>query len=99
MTPSRPAILSLSQNNNRLQHAGLAELQLQLISHHPAAVSVARNALGEPVSKGAQISKSLKETAEYVVEAYGKALVELAPTGPKYRVQYWMPIWRPTGDA
>ena len=68
--------------NDRLQHAGLAELQLQAISHQPAAAPMARNALGEPVSKGAQISKSLKETAEYVVEAYGKALVELAATHP-----------------
>ena len=68
--------------NDRLQHAGLAELQLQAISHQPAAAPMARNALGEPVSKGAQISVSLKETAEYVVEAYGKALVELAATHP-----------------
>ncbi len=55
--------------------------------HSPAARSASDgpatpNALGEPVSKGADAGKSLKAAAEYVVEAYGKALVAAAASRP-----------------
>jgi transketolase len=66
----------------RLHSLGLAPVALQTIASESAAAPVARNALGEPISKGAEAGQSLKAAAEYVVEAYGKALVKLAGERP-----------------
>lgn len=69
--------------NARLAAWGLDALDLQPVATEDAPVpSSPRNALGEPVSKGADAGKSLKASAEYVVEAYGKALMALAPQRP-----------------
>ncbi len=68
--------------NERLRGLGVAPVQLKPILPEPTPVATSRNALGEPVSKGAEAGKSLKATAEYVVEAYGKALVRLAAARP-----------------
>lgn len=38
---------------------------------------VPRNALGEPVSAGASAGQPMKSTAEYVVDAFGQALVDI----------------------
>ncbi len=68
----------------RLQAVGLDAIPLEVISPEGEATQViSSNALGEPVSQGGEVRKSLKETAEYVVEAYGQALVELAATRPQ----------------
>jgi transketolase len=68
--------------NARLHGLGLAEVQLKPIPPETAPTAAPRNALGEPVSKGAEAGQSLKATAEYVVEAYGKALLRLAAERP-----------------
>ncbi len=73
--------------NERLATLGLAPLTLKHVDPivQPAPV-VARNALGEPVSRGAQSGAAtggaMKAAAEYVVEAYGKALVDIAARRP-----------------
>ncbi len=74
----------LDRIHARLQAVGLDAIPLEVISPEGEATQVIpSNALGEPVSQGGQVRKSLKETAEYVVEAYGQALVELAATRPQ----------------
>ena len=89
--------------NERLQSLGLTELTMKTISPEPVqAAPVARNALGEPVSRGDDTSqdadaKSLKASAEYVVEAYGKALIEIAPQRPTWSCS--TPIWLPTAGC
>ena len=69
--------------NDRLATLGLAPLMLKHVDPivQPAPVA-ARNALGEPVSRGAATSGGMKAAAEYVVEAYGKALVDIAAWRP-----------------
>lgn len=44
--------------------------------------SVPLNALGEPISEAAPVKSSLKKNAEYVVEAFGKALLKEGAQNP-----------------
>ncbi len=76
--------------NKRLQDLGLAPVERKRIEPElkPQA-PVARNALGEPVSRGALSgalggaqSGTMKAASEYVVEAYGKALLAAAERRP-----------------
>ncbi len=79
--------------NEKLKAAGVQPVQLKDIAPETAAVTapanalgepvstegkVAANALGEPVSTGGQVKRPSGVTNEYVAEAYGQALVELA---------------------
>jgi len=65
----------------KLAENGLAPLLLKSVEPAPRTASlVIRNALGEPVSQGGVIRT--KVTDEYVVEAYGKALVAAAERRP-----------------
>jgi len=74
----------ITRIDTRLREAGLAPVQRKHIAPEPkTTIKLAQNALGEPVSKGKTVHKSMKETSEYVVEAYGKALVEIAATRPQ----------------
>ncbi len=69
--------------DDRLRSLGLAPVTLKPIAEESKQEApIARNALGEPVSKGAEVHKPLKATSEYVVEAYGKALIEMAGRRP-----------------
>ncbi len=72
----------INRIDERLRSLGLAPVQLKPIPPEPTPATTPRNALGEPISKGAEAGQSLKATAEYVVEAYGKALVRLAAARP-----------------
>lgn len=63
--------------NQQLRSLHLSPVKLD--TFEPPDQQIPKNALGEPVSQGADSSKlSLKATAEYVADAYGKALVEIA---------------------
>ncbi|NOZ71195.1 MAG: 1-deoxy-D-xylulose-5-phosphate synthase [Chloroflexi bacterium] len=65
----------------RLAANGLAPVQLKAVKPASRAISlVVRNALGEPVSQGGVIKTTT--TDEYVVGAYGKALVAAAERRP-----------------
>jgi transketolase len=67
--------------NERLAEINLAPLQLTGVQRGPAGEpQFARNALGEPVSRGAETGATT--TREYVVEAYGAALLEVAARRP-----------------
>ncbi|MBX7234835.1 MAG: hypothetical protein K1X65_10650 [Caldilineales bacterium] len=72
----------IARVDDLLRSLGLPAVALKTIAAEAAAAPVARNALGEPISKGAEAGQSLKAAAEYVVEAYGKALVKLAAERP-----------------
>jgi transketolase len=68
--------------NERLRDLDLAPLQLTGVERGPdGEPQFARNALGEPVSRGAEAG-SATTTREYVVEAYGTALLEVAARRP-----------------
>jgi transketolase len=59
------------------EDAGLAPLQLTPVRRDSAGEPFfARNALGEPVSRGAE-TPAVSTTREYVVDAYGQALVSV----------------------
>jgi len=69
--------------NDRLGAVGLESLKRKPVPPLAAMQTKApKNALGEPVSKGDRVGESMKESSEYVVEAYGKALIELAGSHP-----------------
>jgi len=71
----------MARISHGLSTLGLPPLATEAVG--PFQAAVAQNALGEPVSNASKKSKpSLKATAEYVVEAYGKALVEIAARRP-----------------
>lgn len=78
----------LDRINLQLSANGLTPLALRLAPpvRETTTAVVARNALGEPVSVGgavgAQAGASMKAGSEYVVEAYGKALVAAAARRP-----------------
>jgi len=66
---------------------GLPDLELKIIPPEPKAQAASQqleaNALGEPISTGAQTKKFSSVTNEYVAVAYGEALVELASSHPE----------------
>lgn len=76
----------IARVNEGLHRLGLEPVRLQTIVTESHAATAPRpaaaNALGEPVSKGAEAGQSFKAAAEYVVEAYGKALVAQAALRP-----------------
>jgi transketolase len=85
----------VSRVEHHIASLGLAPIVLEQIESHDA--SIVRNSLGEPISVGAgpvraqaqQSKESLLSpniSAEYVVEAYGKALVEIAAHRPDFVV-------------
>jgi transketolase len=63
--------------NDRLAGFGLSPLVLEVVPPEGQAASP-RNALGEPVSAGGEVKKASAVSNEYVVEAFGQALVEVA---------------------
>lgn len=81
--------------NSRLDGRGLSPLVLEVVPPEGQAASP-RNALGEPVSKGSDVRNTLGEPVsaggevkkasavsnEYVVEAFGQALVDVAANRP-----------------
>jgi transketolase len=74
--------------NARLSTLGLPSLELQTVPpiEKQAALQVAANALGEPISTGGQTqfaAPQKKVSDEYVAVAYGDALVEYAPSHPE----------------
>ena len=68
--------------NDRLGAVGLESLKRKPVPLAAMQTKAPKNALGEPVSKGDRVGESMKESSEYVVEAYGKTLVELAADHP-----------------
>ncbi len=58
-----------------LARAKLPGLRFEVVD--PPAERLPANALGEPVSAGASAGKPRKATAEYVVDAFGRALVDI----------------------
>ena len=69
--------------DDRLSGFGLPGLRLEAmepVASEPAG-PVPLNALGEPISRGAEVQAS-PVSNEYIGEAYGKALVALAPARP-----------------
>ena len=68
--------------NTAFAETGLPPLQLADVRHHSTGEPFfAKNALGEPVSTGAQAATPAM-TREYVVEAYGAALLDVAARRP-----------------
>lgn len=67
--------------NTRLENLGLRTLTLKKVVV-PARPAAAANALGEPVSQGGQAQPTTRVSDEYVAEAYGEALVNIARTCP-----------------
>ncbi|MBM4425242.1 MAG: 1-deoxy-D-xylulose-5-phosphate synthase, partial [Chloroflexi bacterium] len=74
----------ITRIDDRLQAAKMLTLALEEMEPLEAvAVVVPLNALGEPISQGGDVrSKPVAVSNEYVAEAYGKALVELAASRP-----------------
>ncbi|MBM4425528.1 MAG: 1-deoxy-D-xylulose-5-phosphate synthase, partial [Chloroflexi bacterium] len=74
----------IARTNEQLQAAKMPRLALEEMEPLEAAVVVVpRNALGEPISQGGEVKpKPAVVSNEYVAEAYGKALVELAASRP-----------------
>lgn len=69
--------------NASLRMVGLGELVFEEADPAPKIeMSIAGNALGEPVSRGAETNASLAMPNEYVVDAYGKALLAIAARRP-----------------
>jgi transketolase len=69
--------------NGRLADRGQPALQLAEVRRDASGEPFfARNALGEPVSRGAETVAAPTTTREYVVEAYGAALLEAAARRP-----------------
>lgn len=72
--------------NNRLRGFNVPPVMLEVMEPPEvnAAVTIPLNALGEPVSQGGDMKqKSTTVTNEYVAEAYGKALVDIAASHPE----------------
>ena len=69
--------------NGRLTGFGQGALELALVRRDSAGEPFfARNALGEPVSRGAESGSAAATAREYVVEAYGAALLDAAARRP-----------------
>lgn len=69
--------------NADLVNFGLKPLRLKDVRSEPKSGPViALNALGEPISQGAQVKRTTRVSDEYVVEAYGKALMAMAAERP-----------------
>lgn len=67
--------------DDRLAGFGLSPLVLEVVPPEGEAASP-RNALGEPVSAGGEVKKANAVSSEYVVEAFGQALVDVAANRP-----------------
>jgi len=68
--------------NKQYERLMLGGLQFEPVDPAAAIQNIHLNELGEPVSQASSAIISLKAGAEYVVEAYGQALVELGEDVP-----------------
>lgn len=71
----------INENLSKIGQPGIITRDLEDI-RNTLSISVPLNALGEPISEAAPIKNSLKKNAEYVVEAFGKALLKEGAQNP-----------------
>ncbi len=71
--------------SDKFAEYGLGQAALEVIAAESAPAAMLKQSLmGEPESVGGEVKKKITKTgAEFAAEAYGKALVELAPEHPE----------------
>lgn len=75
----------IARINGRLAHLGLSPVRLEEVTPDALPAPPARagsSALGEPTSQAAQTTSAVAVTDEYVAQAFGEALIEIAARRP-----------------